>query len=316
MTPRPLRVLMLGAGAIGGYYGARLLQAGHDVQFLVRPHRAALLAEHGLRLRSDNGDFHAPVPCLGSDDVAAAAQARPFDLVVLSCKAYDLQPAIAAIAPAVTEHTRVLPLLNGLRHLDALDAAFGVERVLGGIAHISVTLTADGAIRQFGRLDRLTFGGRTEGDARYPAIRAALLGLACETRAADAGILDAMWEKFVFLATLAGATCLLRGSVGEIVRAAPGRELLQRLYRECVDIAVHAGHAPTPQAQLEARGFLADPDSPLKASMLRDLERGAATEGEHILGDLLARGTGFGLDTPLLAAACCHLRVHEMQRAR
>ena len=130
-----MRILVLGAGGTGGYFGGRLLEAGADVSFLVRPARAQRLAADGLRIISPCGDFSSSVKVLTLLDSAA-----PFDLILLSCKAYDLDSAIAAIRPAVGANTRILPLLNGLKHFDVLDAAFGSEHVLGGLCHISVTL--------------------------------------------------------------------------------------------------------------------------------------------------------------------------------
>ena len=305
-----MRVLILGAGAIGGYYGARLIEAGADVTFLVRPARAALLAGRGLRVHGEHGDFARPV----STTTVAAANAH-YDLVVVSCKAYDLESAIVAITPALGPDTRVLPLLNGLRQLDALDAAFGAARVLGGVCHISVTLEGDGAIRQFGGLQRLTFGSR---DSRQPVpamIVAGLRGLGEHVIHSD-DVLAAMWEKFVLITALAGITCLMRGTIGEITATAEGPGLAGRLYVECAQIAQRSGHPPTAAAAAEAKRLLTMPRSPLKASMLRDLERGSRTECEHVLGDMRSRAVAHAVDTPLLAAALTHLRVHEAARAR
>ncbi|HEY0180666.1 MAG TPA: ketopantoate reductase family protein [Dokdonella sp.] len=303
-----MHVLILGAGAIGGYFGARLIEAGSDVTFLVRPARAARLAEHGLRVHGSRGDFARAVRALTSVDADARC-----DLVLVSCKAYDLDSAIESIRPAVGGTTRVLPLLNGLRHLDALDHAFGAERVLGGLCHISVTREPDGAIRQFGALERLTFGSRPGSPPVPPAIAAGLRALGPHV-VESADVLGAMWDKFAFIATLAGATCLMRGAIGEIVAAADGAALVRRLHAECAAIAERSGHALAPAAVESALGILIAAGSPLKASMLRDLERGARTECEHVLGDLRERAAGFGLDVPLLAAALTHLRVYEAAR--
>jgi 2-dehydropantoate 2-reductase len=303
-----MRVLVLGAGAIGGYFGARLIESGHDVAFLVRPARAAILAKNGLRVRSDRGDFARAV-----EAITAVEPGAGFDLVLVSCKAYDLDSAVASIAPAVGEGTRVLPLLNGLQQLDVLDAAFGAPRVLGGLCHISVALEDDGSIRQFGSLERLTFGTR---DTRIPLPEPVGSGL----RSLGANVVEsqdivtAMWEKFAFIATLAGLTCVLRGSVGEIVATAEGADLALRLHAECSETARHCGYTLSANAVAEAERILTTSGSPLKASMLRDLERGARTECEHILGDLRTRAHAHALDTPLLAMALAHLRVYEAAR--
>ncbi len=298
-----MRILVLGAGATGGFFGARLIETGADVSFLVRPARAARLAAAGLRVVRRNGEWTHPVRALSAVD-------DHYDLIVLSCKAYDLDAAIEAIRPALAPRTRVLPLLNGLRHLDRLDQAIGAGHVLGGLCHISVALQNDGSIIQFGTLERLTFGSR---DALAPvpsALRECLLALGPQC-VESADILGAMWDKFAFIATLAGMTCLMRGSVGEIVAHADGADLMRRLHAECAQIAACSGH-PLPAAALAAAdSILTTPGSPLKASMLRDLLQGARTEGEHILGDLRARAQALALDTPMLAAALTHLRVHE-----
>jgi 2-dehydropantoate 2-reductase len=304
-----MRVLILGAGATGGYFGSRLIESGADVSFLVRPSRAAALARDGLRVHAARGEFSAPVTAITSIPADST-----FDLVLLSCKAYDLDSAIAAIAPAVGANTRILPLLNGLRHLDVLDAAFGREHVLGGLCHISVALDVDGSIRQVGAIDRLTFGRREHDPAIPEAIRAGLLAAPVEVRESD-DIIAAMWRKFAFLTALAGITCLMRASVGGIVETRDGADLARWLYMECAETARRSGYPPPEAAIAEAIDILTSVHSPLKASMLRDLERGARTEVEHVIGDMLARAKSLGVDTSLLAAACTHLRIHEARLA-
>ena len=304
-----MRVLVLGAGATGAYFGARLIQSGCAVSFLVRPARAELLRRDGLRVHSPQGDFAG-----GADVLTTLPATAKFDLILLACKAYDLDTALAAIAPAVGPDSRVLPLLNGLRHLDLLDLAFGANRVLGGLCHISVALQPDGSVLHLGQLHRLTFGARTP-DARLDALAPALLAAPAEVRRSER-IIDVMWEKFAFLATLAAMTCLMRGTVGEIVATPDGAALARRCYAEACAVAAAAGHSVAETAQAEAMTILTTPASPLKASMLRDLQRGATTECEHIIGDLIGRGAAHGVDMPLLRAAAAHLRVYELGRGR
>ncbi|MDR2015370.1 MAG: ketopantoate reductase family protein [Azoarcus sp.] len=305
-----MRILILGAGGIGGYYGARLIEAGHEVTFLVRPARAERLRENGLRVIRHADEFAGPGPVA----TAARPDLHP-DLVMLSCKAYDLDSALAAIAPAVGANTRILPLLNGLRHLEALDAVFGAEHVLGGLCQISVTLDDTGVIRQFSPLDRLTFGTRNPASPVPPALSAGLRGLGTNV-VERVDILQAMWEKFVFITALAGITSLLRGSIGEIAATPEGAQLAQRLYGECMQTAAYCGHAPAEAAHADAVQKLTTPTSTLKASMLRDLERGGRTECEHILGDMRARAYAHAIETPLLSVALAHLRVYEASRAQ
>lgn len=302
-----MQVLVLGAGGTGAYFGARLIQSGCAVSFLVRPARAERLRQDGLRVLSPHGDFSGAV-----DVLTSLPAGRHFDLILLACKAYDLDTALAAIAPAVGADSRVLPLLNGLRHLDVLDLAFGATRVLGGLCHISVTLQPDGSVLHMGQPHRLTFGVRgAEPDACLDALTPALLAAPAEVHRGER-IVDAMWEKFAFLATLAAMTCLMRGSIGEIAATPDGLALLHRCHAEACAVAAAAGHPIADPARADALAILTTPGSPLKASMLRDLQRGGATECEHIIGDLIARGDG--LDLPLLRAAATHLRVYEAGR--
>ena len=222
-----MRVLVVGAGATGGYFGARLVEAGKDVTFLVRPARAEALAASGLRVKSPVGDVHIAEPATLTAADLAAGKGGGFDIVLLSCKAYDLDAAIADVAPAVGPTTLVLPVLNGLRHLDILDAAFGPERVLGGSCAIAATVTADGEIRMMSPLHSLTYGERAGGRSeRVERIEALMQGVAFQARLSEAMVLE-MWEKWTFLATLAGATWPDAGD-GRRHRRRAGRSRLHR----------------------------------------------------------------------------------------
>ena len=306
-----MRILVVGAGAIGGYFGGRLLEAGRDVTFLVRPRRAAQLAATGLRITGPSGEFHYPRP----STIEAQALHEPFDLVLLSCKAYDLDDAIRSFAPAVDNATAILPLLNGMKHLDALEQRFGAAAVLGGLCVISVALDERGAINHLNDNHLLCYGER--GGARSPrvaSVEAVLSGARFESRR-SAAILQEMWEKWLFIASLAGITCLVRATVGDIV-AAGGAELATGLLDECAEIAAGQGFAPSAASRERSLRLLTAPGSPLKASMLRDIERGGPTEVEHVLGDLMRRGGAQGLPGSLLRAAYVHVAAHELRRGR
>ncbi|MET0257523.1 MAG: 2-dehydropantoate 2-reductase [Methylobacterium sp.] len=311
-----MRVLVVGAGATGGYFGARLAEAGRDVTFLVRPARAEKLAADGLQVRSPVGDIRIDTPETVTAD--ALASAGPFDLVLLSAKAYDLDAAIADVAPAVGPQTAVLPILNGLNHLDALDQKFGAERVLGGTCAIVATLTKAGEIRQMSELHTLTYGERDGSRSeRVGAIEALMQGVKFQARASDKVVLE-MWEKWVFLATLAGGTTLMRAAIGDIVGAPGGRAFLEALHDECRAVADAAGYAPRDKVFAGARKMLTTDGSPMTASMLRDIENGARIEADHIIGDLIARGAKTAPDVarPLLALAYTHLRAYQSRRER
>ena len=301
-----MRMLVVGAGAIGGYFGGRAAEAGGDVTFLVRPRRAAQIAADGLVIRSPRGDLARPVAT-----VQAGALGGPYDAVVLSCKAYDLDDAIAAFAPAVGPGTAILPLLNGMRHLDVLEARFGAGAVLGGQCQIAATLEPDGTIRHLGELQALSVGERDGSlSARVEALGAAFAG--CGGRTSGTIMLD-MWEKWVFLGSLACLTSLMRAAVGDVV-AAGGTDIAQGLFDEAAAIAGAAGYAPRPAFVERMRGTIAQAGSIFTASMLRDIERGNRVEADHIAGDLIARGTP--ADTRLLRIAYVHLKAYEARRSR
>jgi 2-dehydropantoate 2-reductase len=303
-----MRILVVGAGAIGGYFGGRLLQAGRDVTFLVRPRRAALLSKHGLSIRSRFGDFREATPPLTSTE----GLAEPFDLILLSCKAYDLDGAIASFAKAVGPNTAILPLLNGMRHLDVLADRFGAQRVLGGLAAISATIDANGGVVHLNDLHALAFG-ELDGSRsqRIETIASALLGAGFDARLTDE-IEQEMWEKWVFIAAAAGITCLMRAAIGDIV-AAGASDLATKLLNECAAIATIQGFPPRPPPIEQARTTLTATGLPLKASMLRDIEGGMPVEGDHILGDLLRRA-GKPDDHSVLRIAYLHVKAYETRR--
>lgn len=307
-----MRLMILGAGGTGGYFGGRLAQAGVDATFLVRPARAALLRERGLRIRSPLGDADIAVQAVTADELAHAA---PFDLVLLSCKAYDLDSAMDAIAPAVAAGARVLPLLNGLRHYEALDARFGFANVPGGLCFISATLGADGEILHLGRPASMTFGER-EGQA--PDARLQALAAACTQAGIDhmhtPDIAQAQWAKYSFLTALAAGTCLMRAPIGTIVAGEGGADFMAALHGECLAVAAASDHPIPAAAQASARETLTAAGSPMKASMLRDLEAGQRVEAAHIVGDMVHRAAAHGIATPHLQAAWVHLQAYEAQR--
>ena len=311
-----MRILVLGAGGTGGYFGGRLAQSGADITFLVRPARAAQLRQHGLRIRSPLGDADFPVTHVLADELAAVATGRPFDLILLSCKAYDLDSSIEAIAPAVGEHTTILPILNGLLHFAALDARFGAGRVLGGLCFISAMKGPDGEVLHLGKPASITFGER-QGNAESLRVQefAGLCSRAGLDHLATPDINQQLWIKYSFLAALAAGTCLMRASVGGIVAAEGGSAFMQALYRECLGVAEAAGQSVPASAQASALATLTQPGSPVKASMLRDLEAGQRVEAAHIVGDMLHRAQAAKISTPLLASAWCHLQAYEAMDA-
>lgn len=308
-----MKILILGAGAIGGYFGGRLADAGADVTFLVRPKRAELLAREGLRVKSMHGDISRKVQLVTQDALKPG-----FELVILTAKAYDLDSAIEAIAPAIEGGGLVLPLLNGMAHLAKLDARFGRARVLGGVAYIPVTLTADGTIRHLGEFHSIAFGPRDDS----PQAMALCKALAAEFARTPVNvnpspsIEQAMWDKWVSLASIAGMTCLMRAAVGDIVATDAGERLMLTMLSECASVARTEGHPVAEETLERHKKMLTQTGSTATASMLRDTENGGATEADHVLGAMLALAEKHALPTPLLEIAYTHLQAYAARRKR
>ena len=309
-----MRILVVGAGAVGGYFGGRLAAAGQDVTFLVRPGRAEKLARDGLVINSARGNL----ALRDVKTILAGVAAEPFDLVLLSCKAYSLDDAIDSFAPLVGESTLILPMLNGMRHIDVLKEKFGASRVLGGQCVIAATLSPEQHIMHLNETHAITFGELDGGTSeRVEAIADAMADANFDAVVSD-NILLRMWEKWVFLATLAASTCLMRGSVGDILAAPDGKRIIENLLGECRGVAEHTGFTMGPDFEARATQTLFTP-SPLTASMLRDVENHSHTEADHILGDLISRGGDaqkgeHGLS--LLRIAYSHLKTYEARQAR
>ena len=315
-----MNLLILGAGATGGYFGGRLAQAaaagktGTQVTFLVRPARAEALRARGLEVESPHGNFSLPVRTVVHTELKPE-----YDLVLLSCKAYDLESSILSIYPAVGPDTLILPVLNGLAHYDRLDAEFGPRRVLGGCCHMAGTLSPTGVVRQLTDLHRITFGVR-EGNAAHAQatlkeLEAAFLQTPVEPRFPEQ-VLQDIWEKYVMLASLASVNCLMRSAVGDLMAADEGEAIALRAFAECEAAAAHAGHASRPKAAEATRKLLTQKGSVFSASMLRDLESGGRTEGEHIVADMLKRARGAGSDATVLGLSWAHLQAREARLRR
>jgi 2-dehydropantoate 2-reductase len=305
-----MRILAVGAGAIGGYFGGRMLQAGRDVTFLVRPRRAAELASAGLVIKSPNGDvtLNNP-PTLQADKLT-----EKFDVVLLSCKAFDLDDAIKSFAPAVGPQSSIIPLLNGMHHLDVLDNKFGREHVLGGLCAIAVTLNDKREVVQLAPMQSLNFGERDGKMSDRVRAIAEVFTSGKFGAVASAQIIQEMWEKWVFLASLAASTCLMRASVGDILAAPGGKDFILGTLDECSAVATAEGHAPSGPFFERVRGMLTTEGSQMTASMFRDIKAGAPVEADHVIGDLIARGDAAKVPVPKLRTAYTHLKAYERQR--
>jgi len=296
---------------LGGYFGACLARAGRDVTFLVRPQRAEQLVRTGLQIVSPHGDF-----TVRAATVLAENLRQPFDLVLVGTKSYSLSEAMEQFAPAVGPATAILPILNGMAHLDGLHARFGTGPVMGGMAVISATLDADGRVVMLFPNHDLVFGEIAGGISERTRALSALFEGGGFNAKASANVMQDMWEKWAQLGIGAGMTCLMRARIGDTLEVPGGREAILRLFAKTWAIATAAGFPPRPAFTEYVTKTFTTPGSPLKASLLRDIERGSVTEGEHILGDLASRARALGVDTPILDLARIHAAAYEVGRAR
>ena len=306
-----MRMLIVGAGSTGGYFGGRLAQSGRDVTFLVRPPRAAQLRERGLEIVSPHGN-RTVRPRLKT----AAELREPFDAVLLAVKAYALDAALEDMASAVGAGTMIVPVLNGMKHLDRLTARFGRQAVLGGAAKITATIDGEGRIVQLAPFHDIAYGERD--GSRSPRIGELdrfMQGAGFDARLSP-DIAQEMWDKWALLATLGGVTCLMRGSIGEIGAAPGGPEFLSRFLEEVIAVINAVGKRVSDAAIAQARAALATKGSPLTSSMYRDLQQNLPVEADQIIGDLLARARTAGVATPLIAAAHTQLGVYQARLTR
>ena len=305
-----MKILVLGAGGTGGYFGGRLAQAGADVTFLVRERRAQQLAQDGLIIESPKDRAIVKVKT-----VQAGAIKSEYDIVILSCKAYDLASSIAAVTPAMAAHTCIVPLLNGISHIDTLDAAFGKARVMGGSCQIAATLTKDGVVKSMADVHSITWGAREPSQqALAEQLGDAFSKTIVDWKVSNTSMLD-MWEKVAFLSTLAGMTCLMRANIGEILATPDGRDIMLRYVRTSMAIATAAGYAPRPAVVERFEKILTSPGLPLTASMLRDLESGGEVEADHIVGFMLGKAREYKIDDSLITVAYTNLKAYQNRRA-
>jgi len=309
-----MRYLILGAGALGGYFGGMLIKGGADVTFLVRPKRAAQLQRDGLIVKTqDGGEFRTQVKTVQQGQLDG-----PFDVILLSCKAYDLDAAMDAIAPAMTERSMIVPLLNVVRHIDILTERFGRERVLGGLTIINAALMPDGAIQQSQVRINITMIGELDGQlsGRCTAIKNALEAGGISVQVSD-NILVMMWEKFFGFTCNATIASLTRSRAGVIARTVDGAPFVSAVIGECMKVVTALGYPPLPAFDSAGiiTGLFSQPSSTYGPSLLIDMENGRLTEGEHTVGDLAERAARAGISAPLLTAARCNLQAYEINRS-
>jgi 2-dehydropantoate 2-reductase len=301
-----MRILIVGAGSVGGYFGGRLAQAGRDVTFLVRASRAQQLGRDGLRIVSPHGDVVLRPRLISAEQIA-----KPYDLVFVSVKAYALEAAMRDFAAAVGPQTMILPVLNGMRHVDLLTQKFGAAAVIGGVCFVVAEIDSEGRIVQSADIQQLLYGelnGKTT--PRLQLLDATLQGAGFEAHLST-DIMQGMWEKWVWLASLGAITCLLGGTIGDIAATPGGADVALEALDECAAIATASGYQPSTTFLSRTTGLMTALGSSLTSSMYRHMRKGAPVEVDHILGDLLERGAAHGVATPLLKAAFVNLRIYQ-----
>jgi 2-dehydropantoate 2-reductase len=301
-----MRMLVVGAGSTGGYFGGRLAQAGRDVTFLVRAARAAQLAERGLQILSPHGDF-----TLRPQLVTVERLSGSYDAILLAVKAFSLDSALEDMAPAVGPETMILPVLNGMKHVDVLAGSFGKRTVIGCACKIVGSVDDRGRIVQHNLIQDIAYGEMGgEVSPRIEALDRFMRDSGFDARLSPV-IEREMWEKWILLAGLGGINCLMRGTIGEVVQAPRGAEFALAVLEEIVAVVAAVGVPPSPGFVTAARAALTATGSTLTSSMYRDLQRGVRIEADQIIGDLIARGQKTGLRIPLLDAIYAHLCVYQ-----
>ncbi|WP_292992204.1 ketopantoate reductase family protein [Pantoea sp.] len=304
-----MRILMAGAGATGGYFGARLAQAGQDVTFLVRARRYQQLQANGLVLQTPAG-----TETLQPQLAQASTLTGHYDLIIVTVKSFALDPLMDDIAPAVGPDTLIMPILNGIRHIATLQQRFGGDKVIGGLCKINATLGDKGEVIQMTPLHQLLYGALDgNNDARLQRVDAALRVSQVDTLFSE-NIMDELWEKWLLLSTLGAVCCLARGNTQQILTSRGGEALLQGIFAEILSVITAEGYQPRPAVTARIYELLNNPSTPMTSSMYRDLTQGFDIEADQVIGDLLLRAKRNGLATPLLNAVDVNLQVYLQQR--
>ncbi|MFT4415078.1 ketopantoate reductase family protein [Fredinandcohnia humi] len=303
-----MRILVVGAGAVGGYFGGRLLEKGEDVTFLVRETRQKQLQENGLQIESVHGNLNLTPKTIQSVD-----EAEPFDVIILSTKQYHLEGALQSIEPYVTENTMIYPLLNGFVHLEVLKNRFNPQNVIGGLCFIESTLDAEGRIIQTSPRHLAVFGELSgEKTERILQLEQVLSGTKTNFQLSDNIIRD-MWHKYMFITGLSGITTLMRSPIGPIREEANGQKLISNFYKE-IGSVMRALEAPIAD-DIEEQHLHTINSVPydMKSSMQRDMEKGIQVEADQLQGYLYKIAQEKGIGTPLLEVIYSNLKVYEAQ---
>lgn len=302
-----MRILMVGAGGVGGFYGALLARAGQDVTFVARGANLASLRGGGIQVQSVLGDFRVH-PVRATDDPGPLG---PMDLILLCVKAYDTAAAARLVRPNVGPGTAVISLQNGIEKEEQLQRVLGEPAVMGGVTYLFSTLVAPGRIEHRGGPRRVVFGELRGGESERGRKIETILkgaGLAAEL---SGNVRAAIWDKFMTICGTSGATALTRLPIDEILACPPSRALLERLLRE-VHALAEAEKVGLPPDAVEARmAYLEKLEKGARTSMYHDLVAGRRMELEFLHGTAVRLGRRLGVPTPLCFTVYAALKPHD-----
>jgi 2-dehydropantoate 2-reductase len=306
-----MRIAVMGTGGVGGYFGARLAGAGHEVAFVARGRQLEALRANGLRVQSPLGDVHLPTV----EVTDQPAEIGPVDLVLFTVKLWDTFDAAEAIKPLLGENAAVVSFQNGVVKDDILRGALGAEHVIGGVTYIAATIAEPGLIRHSGTLQKLVFG-EYDGSLspRVRQFRDACAGSGIEAEISDR-IEQTIWEKFVFLVGLSGTTSLARSVIGPIRSNPRSRAFLHDVMEEVVQVALAQGVTLPADYADERLAFADQVPASMTSSMHHDLERGNRLEVGWLSGDVVERGERLGVATPCNRAIFDILSIYSEGRA-
>jgi 2-dehydropantoate 2-reductase len=303
-----LRVLVVGAGAVGGYFGGRLYEKGVDVTFLVREERQKKIKENGLSIKSVHGDVTIQPKTILVTDIE-----EPYDIILVGTKSYHFHQAIEDIKPFVGLNTVIIPMLNGIKHLHVLQEVFSKNQVLGGLCFVESTVDVNGVIIQTSQTHEFVYGELSgEKTARIIEIDKLFSNTKTTIRKSDT-IMKDMWHKYMFISGLSGITTLFRSSIGPIREAEYGLEIIEKLFKE-IGAIMRTANAPIADGVEEVLfKRINEMDYTMKSSMQRDMEKGEQIEGDHLQGYLLTLAEEYKIQAPYLKMVYSNLCTYEKQ---